>query len=185
MPDRFERWLGEARVQEAADERRRSWWLAHRPIDDTTCAQLAAALVDRGAVVVHSTSGSTHRGVLELAGDEHLRLRCTTTGAVVLVRWEGVAALRSSEHVVCRPGSRLSRSSTTTFLGELEQLVAEGARVVVGCDAPGPPWSGELTGLGADHLRVRLDDGGEACIPAGSVVEVTTRSACWPGPGGT
>ncbi len=170
-PSAFERWLGEVRVDEAAEERRRASWLARQAADDSTCAQLAVELVDRGVVVVlHTTAGSAHRGVLEVAASDHLCLR-TASGHVVLVRWAAVVALRPTEPVLGRPDAPPPPGGS--FLDELEPLAVSQARVVVGCAAPAPSWRGELAGLGADHLRVRLDNGELACIPVASVASVT------------
>ena len=113
-------------------------------------------LAERAApVVVAGRAGRRHRGTLRAVGRDFCGLR-TPEGADVLLTYGGVASVRSEGRAEVVAGDR--PVALDVGLAEaLAALAADRPRVLVVTMADAEGVAGELRGVGADVLTLRLD----------------------------
>lgn len=170
----FDRWLAGMVSEAATDERRRVAWLGHQAAEETTWAQIIAQLAEREEVIVlHTSAGRTHRGILEAVGRDFCALR-NQAGRRVLATHRGILAVRSHRREGSLPEDL--PSPWGSFADAIDALAVERPRISVFCSGAGAEWQGELESAGPDHLRLRLDGGDAAFIPYVSVAEVGEAS---------
>lgn len=164
MGSDWERDLAEARVEQAAEERRRT----RRELDllaaEATWDEMLVATVG-GAATVWCASGGPHRGVVESVGDELVTVRSggatvvLARGAVVGVSPEGGPARgpASSGHSVRMPDM-------------LAELADQGTPISVRAD--GTLLRGVVSSVGEDVVALRRDGEVTAYLAVRSVTEV-------------
>jgi len=155
LVDALSLWAAEAQVDEAARARTRERWLQQQSAEETTFVSVLADLTERGrSVLLQSSTGHSHRGVISALGVDFVALR-TESGTDVLICTSTIASVRS------QPGesAALSGRSVTLRLylaDAILAMAAERPRVAV-TTAGGSPCNGELTSVGRDVITVRVD----------------------------
>jgi hypothetical protein len=148
-------WTAEARVDEAARSRARERWMRQQAIEETHFIGVLADLAERGRpVLVHSTSGRRHRGLITALGVDFVALR-TETSTEVLVHSGAVAAVRTQP----REGAAMSGRMVDldmTFRDAIEALAGERSRVLV-ATAAHDTFAGDLDSVGIDVVTLRID----------------------------
>lgn len=168
----LERWIAEGRVDEAVRARARRGWLREQAAASTTFVAVLADLADRARpVLVHSSTGTRHRGSIAALGADFVAI-ATDHGALVLLSHRAVAAVRSE------PGDPPMRSMRAPELGlslveVLAELSADRPRVAIATDGSGH-LAGDLVAVGVDIVTVRLDGDVRATVyvPVDAICEV-------------
>ena len=171
---RLDRWVADARVDEAARERSRERWLRTVAEQEATIAGVLVDLAERGAgVALSTTAGRRHRGSIGALGTDFVALR-PATGSEVLVSLNAVSVLRTLPAE--DPASGDQTVSTTLTLAEvLAELAAERERVLLVTRAGSDSIAGELRSVGHDVVVVRSDTelAATAYVPLAAIAEVT------------
>jgi hypothetical protein len=168
----LERWIAEGAVDEAARARARRGWLREQAAASTTFVAVLADLADRGRpVLVHSSTGTRHRGRIAALGADFVAL-ATDHGALVLLSHHAITTVRSE------PGDPPMRSMRAPELGltlaqVLSDLGEDRPRVAIATNGS-TQLAGELVSVGLDVVTVRLDGDARATVyvPLGAVCEV-------------
>lgn len=157
MLDDIERWVADARAEEAADQRVRERWLRQQAEEEATFAGVLVDLAERGVTVtVTGVSGRRHQGRVAAVGADFVALRAES-GRLTLLALGSVARVR-----LAPPDRRVSGSprdgaqrSEVTLAEVLAQAVAQRPRLSVhsGADL----LLGELRAVGADVLSISVD----------------------------
>lgn len=146
-------WVAERRADEAIAERRRAWWLRQQADQAATLAGALLALAERNAtVVVTTTVGRRHRGVVEVVGADVVGLG--TDRGRVLVALGAVATVRSdpAERPVPAGDDRAVDAGVT--LGALLADALEDRPAVTVAVHGEPPVAGVLVAVGRDVVTV-------------------------------
>jgi hypothetical protein len=155
-PGRFERWLAELRVDEAARSRARRHWLRSAAEEDATLAGVLLDLAERAATVaVVTTTGRRHHGRLVTVGADVVVVRSDAARHLVL-RLAAVSSVRAVSEPVAPVGARSLRSAHR-FVDVLVALAAErlDASLLLG---NGEVVTGEVRSVGQDVAVVRGGD---------------------------
>ncbi|HLM64643.1 MAG TPA: hypothetical protein VK306_10130 [Acidimicrobiales bacterium] len=173
---RLERWVGEARVDDAARQRTRERWLRQAAEEGGTLAGVLTDLGERGTpVVVRTTGGRQHRGRVRTIGVDFVALSTAAVGDV-LVALPGVASVRTRPGDVPATGDRGDRAARRDLrlADVLAGLAAERERALVVTLDGGDAVAGELRAMGRDVLVVRVDGDAPstAYLPLSGVGEV-------------
>lgn len=166
-------WVASLVADEAAAARARTAWLHRQAAEEGTFTGALVDLAERAApVVAHLHNGRRHRGTIVLVGRDFAALR-TTGGRDVLVAARGLASVRTLPGDAVTIGDRPVLTDLT-LAETLAALADERARVLlIGHDAD-EPLAGELRGVGADLVTIRLDGGGgTAYVSSSSVLELS------------
>lgn len=166
-------WVASLVADDAAAARARTAWLRRQAAEEGTFAGALVDLAERAApVVVHLHNGRRHRGTLVLVGRDFVALR-TAGGRDVLVAERGLASVRTLPADAVTIGDRPVLTDLT-LAETLAALADERARVLlIGHDAE-DALAGELRGVGADLVTIRLDGGGgTAYVSSSSVLELS------------
>lgn len=169
---RLDRWVAEARVDEAALQRARERWLRDAAEQEATFSGVLSDLAERHAGVVIGVRGRRHHGVVVAIGVDFVALRLST-GAEVLVAIDQIGIVRTSPAASDAVGDRIV--STELRLSDvLVELSADRDRVRV-VTSTDDVVSGILRSVGHDVVVVRTDGEppGTAYVPRTAVVEVT------------
>jgi len=158
MLDDIERWVADARAEEAAGERVRERWLRQQAEEGGTFAGVLVDLAERGATVTMTvTGGRRHLGRIVAVGADFVALR-GDGGPLVLVALAAVARVRPAppERRVTgddRPGPE--PPAEVTLADVLAQAVEGRPRLslYLGDDH----LVGDLRAVGADVLSVSVD----------------------------
>ncbi len=169
---RIDRWVADARVDEAARLRARERWLRHQAEEEGSLAGVLADVAERGVpVAVHVRGGRQHRGEVRAVGADFVALRSGATDVII-----AIAAVTS---VRTRPGeaSTLGDRSITSLLRLVEVLAglaAERAAVLLVMAGGDDAVAGVLGSVGRDVVGVRVVDAPAvtAYVPIGAIVEV-------------
>ncbi len=139
---------------------------------------MAGVLVDLAErdrpVVVNTTAGRSHRGMLAAVGVDFCALR-TAQGVDVLVSFDGVSSVRTHPGDAPTTGGRLL--TLDLLLHEaMTELAVDRPRVLVLARGDRQGIAGELRSVGRDVAMVRLDGrpASLAYVPLTSVVEVAS-----------
>ncbi|MDQ2650404.1 MAG: hypothetical protein M3Z03_12745 [Actinomycetota bacterium] len=172
-PGRFERWLAELRVDDAARSRARRHWLRSAAEEEATMAGVLLDLAERGATVAVTTRvGRRHHGRLVLVGDDFLVLRAGAHRHVVL-RAGTVGTVRSTADATAPIGDRAVRSDR--HLQEvLVALAAERLAAAIVLDN-GDLVTGEVRSMGQDVVVLQSDGPSSPVtyLALDAIVEVT------------
>ncbi len=158
---------------EAAASRARQRWLEQQAIEETTFAGVLADLADRGrAVLVHTTAGRRHRGLLRALGSDFMSIS-TDVGSDVLVALDAVTSVRSQPRDGAAHSGR-AVSLELTFAAAVAALAEDRPRLAV-ATTDEATVNGELRAVGQDVLTLRVDGDTRAnvYIPLGAVTDVS------------
>jgi hypothetical protein len=171
---RLDRWVADARVDEAARARSRERWLRSVAEQEATIAGVLIDLAERGAgVALSTTAGRRHRGAIGALGADFVALR-PASGPEVLVAMGSVSVLRTLPAEDPAAGDR-AVSTELTLAEVLGELAAERCRVLLVTRAGSDSVSGELRSVGQDVVVLRADADlpATAYVPLGAIAEVT------------
>lgn len=145
-----------ARVRSVIDDRRRTRWLRRQLHEDLSLVALCHDLVDSAEWVDLEVAGCrTHRGQLQLAGDDFVAMWTAPAGDTY-IRVTAIVAVRPLPDAAPAAPAAM-RPSGPTFDDVLVDWSERRPRVSLGT-ADGRIHEGVLTGVGRDV--VVLDDGG-------------------------
>lgn len=168
---RLDRWVADARADEAALARSRERWLQDVAAQEATIAGVLADLAERHASISVEVGGRRHHGTVVALGADFLALR-TGAGADVLLALSALGVVRAAPTVDRALGDRMI-ATELRLADVLAELAADRERVrLVG--ASGDTVAGELRGVGLDVVVVRTDGDppGSAYVPLATLVEV-------------
>lgn len=158
MLDDIERWVADARAEEAAGERVRERWLRQQAEEEATFAGVLVDLAERQAVVtVTGVSGRRHQGRVAAVGADFVALRADS-GRLTLLALASVARVRLApldRRVSGSPRQGNEGSSEVTLAEVLAQAVAHRPRLSVHFGAD--HLLGELRAVGADVVSISVD----------------------------
>ncbi len=175
----LERWAADARARDAADARVRERWLRAQASDEASLADLLLALAERRETVVITTSaGRRHRGVMSGVGVDFVVVE-VPAGVSTLVALAALGDVRVADDGA-RPASRATttgdgagRAALGARLGDVLAQAA-GQRPRVALHAGAASVVGELRAMGSDVLTVRTDGDARAVyVPLASLSEVS------------
>jgi len=157
--DDIERWVADARADEAAGERVRERWLRQQAEEAGTFAGVLVDLAESSATVaVTVTAGRRYLGRIVAVGADFVALR-GENGRLVLLTLAAVAQVRPAP-----PGRRVAGEARevtaapppdVTLADVLAQAVDGRPRLSV--HLAGDSLAGELRAVGADVLSVSVD----------------------------
>jgi hypothetical protein len=169
---RLDRWVAEARVDEAALQRSRERWLREVAEQEATLSGVLADLAERRAGVSIAVAGRRHHGVVAAIGVDFVALQ-VANGPDVLLSLSAVGVVRTAPAVAAAVGDRM----VTTELRLADVLVElaadrDRARLVTGT---GEAVAGVLRSAGHDVVVLRTDGDppGTAYVPHATIAEVT------------
>jgi hypothetical protein len=167
----LEAWVAGASADAAVDDRRRARALAEQAAEEGTLVGVLVDLGERGSpVVVTTRGGRAHRGRVALVGRDLVVVVLEPRG-VALVRTGAIGSVRTAPATTAVTGARTTHLEVG-WVEALGVLAAERPRVQVGL-AGGATAAGELRGVGADVVTLRLDgEGGRAYLPVGATDDV-------------
>jgi hypothetical protein len=169
---RLERWVADARIDDAARQRSREHWLGEVAAQEATMAGLLAELAERGTpIALHTTSDRRHHGRVEVVGADFVVLR-SGTRAEVLVALAAVGVVRPAP-----TGPTVGDQLVGTELrlaDVMAELGADRERVLV-VTRSGDAVAGELRSAGRDVVVIRTDtsEPKEAYVAMAAIAEVT------------
>lgn len=159
MLDDIERWVADARAEEAAGERVRERWLRQQAEEEASFAGVLVDLAERGmTVTVTGASGRRHQGRVAAVGADFVALR-GPSGRLTLLALGSVARVRLAppdRRVSGSPRDRVEGSSEVTLAEVLAQAVGHRPRLSVHSGAD--HLLGELRAVGADVLSISVDE---------------------------
>ena len=173
LVEELTRWLAGQRADAAAAARARERWLRQQAAEETVFAGVLLDLAERGrGVVVHGAGQRRHRGTVRAVAEDFLAFH-TVEGVDVLLRYEGIAALRPQGGGDALVGDR-PHALDMTMAEAVAALVADRPRVLV-VTLDGSALSGEVRVAGRDVLVLRLDGDAAsvAYVPLASVAELS------------
>jgi hypothetical protein len=164
---RLDRWVADARAEDAARRRSSERWLRQQAQEESVFAGVLVDLAERGAqVAVHTATGTgrIHRGVITLVGLDFVRIEVPGAGEV-LVAAKVVSSVRTDREEAPVTGDRVV-ASRLTLAEMITGLAAERERTLfVPLDGRGPVC-GTVEAVGHDVVVVRMDRGGD--VPGGT-----------------
>ncbi|MPY94371.1 MAG: hypothetical protein GEV08_15315 [Acidimicrobiia bacterium] len=157
--DGADRFVADARIDEAALARSRERWLRQQAAEAATLEGICRDLAERGEfVLATTTAGTRHRGRIDMLGEDFLAVR--SGGGAVLVPYEGLHTIEVQG--TAEPGERLVRRGLT--LAEvLTELAQQRPAVRLRC-RNGDALVGELRHGGRDLVAVRVGLGGRRTV---------------------
>jgi hypothetical protein len=168
------RWLDGLRAVAAARERSRTSWLARQAQQTSTLAGVLSDLREAGRpVMIETAAGTSHRGVVRLAGDDVVVVR-TDQGVDVVVPLASLIGLRPSSVRTPTGAGQLRRHPGVGLSDVLGALAETRAAVVARCRGSRQAVRGELEVAGPEVLVVQLEGrGGVVYLPVSSLAEVS------------
>ena len=169
---RIDRWVADARVDEAARLRARERWLRHQAEEEGSLAGVLADVAERGAsVALHVRGGRRHRGEVAALGSDFVALG--SAGADVIVALTAVTSVRTLPGEASTIGDR-SVATTHRLVDVLAGLAAERATVLLVLTDGDDAVAGALRSVGQDVVGMRVAGGAAvtAYVPIGAIVEV-------------
>jgi hypothetical protein len=173
---RLERWVAEARVDDAARQRTRERWLRQQAEEGGTLAGVLCDLGERGtAVAVRTRAGRQHQGRIRAVGDDFVAVSPDPDrSGPVFVALDAVSSVRVMPGPGSAPtGDRAVR--TGLRLSEvLAGLAAERERALIVALDGEDAVAGSLRSVGRDVVVVRLDgpEPATAYVPIAAVAEL-------------
>lgn len=171
---RLDRWVAEARVDEAAVQRSRERWLREVADQEATLSGMLTDLAERRAGVTIDAGGRRHHGVIDAIGVDFVAVR-VASGPDVLLASSAIQVLRTAPEVAAAAGDRMV-TTDLRLADVLAELAADRERVRLLTSA-GQAVAGVLRSVGRDVVVLRTDTAppGTAYVPRGAIVEVTIR----------
>jgi hypothetical protein len=170
---RLDRWVSDARTDEAAAARTRERWLKQAAEETATFSGVLLDLAERAAAVVVAVRGERrHRGAIAAVAADFCVLR-SPAGRDVLLAFAGIASVRIDAAGTAPTGDRAVH--VELGLSEaLAALAAERPRVLV-VTGSAEGVAGELRAVGLDVATVRLDGDppSNAYVPIAAILEVS------------
>jgi hypothetical protein len=169
---RLERWVADARVEEAAEQRSRERWLREVAGQEATLSGVLADLAERRVGVSIGVGGRRHHGTIAAIGVDFVALRLVS-GADVLVAVGAIGVVRTAPTVAAAAGDRML-TTELRLADVLAELAAERERVRL-VTTTGEAAAGQLQNVGHDVvvLRVDAEPRGSAYVPLATIAEVT------------
>lgn len=165
---RLDRWVAEARIDEAALGRARERWLREVADQEATFGGVLMDLAERAApVAIHAQGGRRLHGTIRVIGADFVAVELTT-GAAVLVATRAISQVRTAPHVRSTVGDRVVRTELR-LTDVLSELAADREHIAV-VTGGGDTIAGELRSVGHDVVVLRTD----AAQPASAYVPVPT-----------
>lgn len=170
------RWAADARADDAAAARSRERWLRQQADEEATFAGVLLDLAERREpVVVHTTGGRRHHGVLGAVGLDH----CTVVasgGRCVLLARDAIASVRAAAGATAPGGDRVV-TATTRLVDALTALAGNRPRVQIAVRGEHDAMSGRLVAVGQDVVTLQLDGdrGAVAYVAIDAIAEVAER----------
>lgn len=169
---RLDRWVADARIDEAALGRARERWLREVADQEATFGGVLIDLAERAApVVIHVRGGRRLHGTIRAIGADFAAVELTT-GAAVLVATKAITQLRTAPQVPSTVGDRVVRTELR-LADVLSELAADRERIAV-VTRGGDTIAGELRSVGQDVvvLRTQATEPAAAYVPLGTIDEV-------------
>jgi hypothetical protein len=153
---RLERWVAEARVDDAAAQRSRERWLREVAEQEATLAGVLADLAERRtAVAVRTSAGRQHHGTIKVIGVDFVALRLAS-GTELLLAVRGLGVVRTAPAVDAALGDR-AVATELRLADVLAELAAERERVLLLTTSGGDAVAGVLRSVGQDVVVLRTD----------------------------
>lgn len=159
----LDRWVAEARVDEAALRRSRERWLEEVAEQEATLAGVLADLAERrGPLTLHTRGGRRHHGVLRVLGLDFV-VAGLPSGTDVLVAIDSLTSVRTAptvelavgvEHGISEHGGGVATGLRLHDV--LSELAADRERVVI-VTVDGETITGPLRSIGHDVAVLRTD----------------------------
>lgn len=171
---RLDRWVADARVDDAALGRARERWLREVAEQEATLSGLLADLAERRvAVTLRATTGRRHHGTVHVIGTDFVGLR-TASGSEVLLAFHAVGSLRTAPAVEVTLGDR-TVVTELRLTDVLSGLAEDRERVLLVTRAGDDVIAGTVRSVGHDVVVVRMDGerASTAYVPTAAVAEVS------------
>ncbi|MDQ6928911.1 MAG: hypothetical protein M3159_09685 [Actinomycetota bacterium] len=155
--DGIERWAADARAADAIDARVRERWLRTQAEESSTLAGVLVALAETATPVVVTTStGRRHGGLVTMVGEDFFAVR-RGEERVTLVAMAAVGSVEppSSKGSLPIEGERQPSSSPVTLRDVLGHAVGDRPRLML--YAGDARTTGRLIAVGLDVVTVRTD----------------------------
>jgi hypothetical protein len=169
---RLDRWVAEARVDDAALQRSRERWLQEVAEQEATLSGVLADLAERRASVSMGAAGRRFHGVVTAIGIDFVAVQ-VASGPDVLLSMGAIAVVRTGHAVTVAVGDRVV--ATELHLADvLVELAADRERVRLVTGA-GEAVAGVLRSVGHDVVVLRTDGDppGTAYVARAAIAEVT------------
>jgi hypothetical protein len=168
----LDRWVAEARVDDAALQRSRERWLREVADQEATLGGVLTDLAERRAGVTIDAGGRRHTGVIGAIGADFVALH-GARGPDVLLPISAVGVVRTAPAVAAAVGDRMVVTELR-LADVLAELAADRERVRL-VTSGGQAAAGVLRSVGHDVIVLRTDgeQPGTAYVPRAAVVEVT------------
>lgn len=170
---RLDRWVADARADDAAAQRARERWLRSVAEQEATFTGVLLDLAERSAgIAVTTTAGRRLVGAVEAIGADFVALR-VAAGRQVLVALAAISVIRTAPSVEDTVGDRVV-TAELTLAEALAGLAADGARVLVVSPAGAESVAGTLRSVGQDVVVLRTDaePAASAYVPLAAISEV-------------
>ena len=170
---RLDRWVAEARVDEAALGRSRERWLREVAEQEATLTGVLADLAERHTPVAISTSGGRrHHGTIRVIGADFVALGLAS-GADLLLAASAIGVVRTAPAIEATMGDRMV-ATELRLADVLAELAADRERVLL-VTHNGDVVAGQLRSVGQDVAVVRTDAERRATayLPLAAIIEVT------------
>ncbi|MGH9213891.1 MAG: hypothetical protein ACRD2C_24950 [Acidimicrobiales bacterium] len=167
LTSRLDRWVADARVEDAARRRSSERWLRQQAEEEGTFSGVLLDLAERGAFVsvhVGTGVGRVHRGMITLVGQDFVRIEVPGAGAV-LIASRVISSVRADRDETVVTGDRTA-ASRLTLAEMIIGLAADRERALFLPLDGRAPVCGSVRSVGHDLVVVRLDAGGAA--PSGT-----------------
>lgn len=171
---RLDRWVSEARVDEAALQRSRERWLREVAEQEATLSGVLADLAERRtAVVVRTRGGRRHNGLIRVIGADFVALGLAS-GGDVLIAVRAIGIVRTAPAVEAAMGDRML-GTDLRLADVLAELAADRERVLLVTADGDDSVAGQLRSVGQDVAVVRTDAErpATAYVPLAAIGEVT------------
>lgn len=175
----LEAWVAAASADAGVDTRRRERWLRVQAEEEATVVGVLADLAERGhAIALATRAARRHRGWVRLVGEDFVVV-VTEQRSTVLVRLDAIAHVRTTPGTPALAGDRILHLEVGW--ADAVRILAEERPTVLAVPSGGPPCHGELRGVGADVLTLRLEgDGSRVYLPLAAVDELVVGDATVP-----
>lgn len=171
---RLDRWVAEARINEAALQRSREHWLREAAQQEATLAGVLADLAERRIpLTVHTSGGRRHHGIIRVIGTDFVALGLRS-GADVLLAIAAIGVVRTAPAVEPTVGDRML-ATRLRLADVLAQLAADRERVLLVTREGDDAVAGQLRSVGHDVavLRTDAERPATAYVPLDAISEVT------------
>lgn len=175
LAGRLERWVADARVDEAARARSRERWLRRQAEEGGTFAGVLTDLLESGApVTVRTRRGGRYPGVVRVVGEDVVGLgRAGGRGSEVVVARSAITSVRMDPRHGRAAVTGDRRGGGPLRLAEVLVALADDGEAVRIVTADGEVVAGTLRSVGLDVAVVAGDGGGPTSyVPLAAVDEV-------------